>query len=131
VSEQSWNDFGRPANWTPEIAETLNLVRELYRIHAVGGPLHVVLDDWNIDAATIEPYYDCYGNDDLDAPYYDGWKIADLDPGAPAVVEGIGRSMRQLCDDIAAKLTAMSIEDRASVLAYHWRLVPVPSGGES
>jgi hypothetical protein len=120
-----WIELGRPAKWTPEIAQALGLVRDLYEIHSVGGPLHVVLDDWNIDG-TIEPYYDCYTDEELDELYSDGWKIADLDPQAPAVVEGLGRSMRQLCDEIATLLNAMTPDDRVSVLAYYWRLAPTP-----
>lgn len=120
-----WNDAGRPANWNAEIARALELVRALYEIHMAGGPLHVVLDDWNIDGQ-IKPYYDCYTDEELDELYDGGWKIADLPPEAPVVVEGLGRSMRQLCEEIAALLNAMSLEDRMSVLAYHWRLTPTP-----
>jgi hypothetical protein len=120
-----WTEAGSPANWNTEIAETLELVRELYEIHPVGGPLHVVLDAANIDGA-VTPYYDCFEPEDLDALYDGGWALKDLPPESPAVVEGLGRSTRQLCDDIAARLNAMPIEDRYSVLAFHWRLVPAP-----
>lgn len=120
-----WDEAGRPSNWSPDIARALDLVRELYEIHAVGGPLHVVLDDWNIDGE-IKPYYDCHTDEELDELHSDGWKIADMDPLAPAVVGGLGWSMRQLCDEIAALFNTMTVEDRASALAYYDRLAPVP-----
>lgn len=87
------------------------LIRQLYRIHAVGGPLHVALDDGNLDG-TIAPYYDCYTDQELDELWCDGIPIAELSPQAPVVVEGLGRSMRQLCDEIAELLNAMPERDR-------------------
>src|SRR5688572_17079926 len=86
--------------------ELLELIRELYAIHSTGGPLHVQLDDGNLDG-TIEPWYDGFTDTELDELYCDGEPIAELPPLAPAVVEGLGRSTRQLCDDIAARLNAM------------------------
>ncbi|GIH07440.1 hypothetical protein Rhe02_55070 [Rhizocola hellebori] len=121
-----WNEAGQPANWTPEIAEALALVRELYAIHPTGGPLHTTLDDWNIDGDRITPWYASWDDTELDALYYDGWLIADLDPQAPAVTEGLGRSTRQICDEIAAKMGPMTEADRMSVLAYHGKLATPP-----
>lgn len=106
-----WNEAGQPANWTPEIAEALALVRELYAIHPTGGPLHVQLDDWNIDG-DIVPIYKGWLPRQLEARYLDGWPVDD-EAQVP------GRSLRQLCDEIAAKMGPMTLEDRMSVLAYH------------
>jgi hypothetical protein len=93
-----WNQAGQPANWTPEIAKTLGLVRELYAIHPTGGPLHVALDDWNVEG-DIKPYY-----------------LDEADENA-----------REVCDQIAAKLNAMTLKDRYSVLAYHGRYAEPPA----
>jgi hypothetical protein len=82
------------------------LIVALYKIHAVGGPLHSVLDDRNLDGV-ITPWYVGYDDEELDELWHDGWRIADLPPEAPIVVGGLGRSMRQLCDEIAARLNAM------------------------
>lgn len=101
------------------LARFIKLANDLYAIHPVGGPLHVVLDDGNTDR-TITPYYDCYDPAELDEPYYDGWPIAELNPAAPAVVEGLGRSMRQLCDDIAALMNGWTVEEREAAVA-RWR----------
>lgn len=124
---QCWDEGGRPANWSPDIKRALELVRDLYQINAVGGPLHAVLDDWNIEDQFLEPYYNGLDDDELDEPYYAGIPIADLPPEAPAVVEGLGRSMRQLCDEIVRLFKAMPVEDRLSVLAYHSGLADEPN----
>ena len=124
-----WNEAGQPANWTPEIAEALELVRQLYAIHPVGGPLHVQLDDWNIDG-NLMPWCEGYSDAELDRLYdidaVGAWPLDELPPEAPVVVEGIGRSMRQICEAIAAKMGPMSEADRMSVLAYHGRYVQQP-----
>lgn len=96
--------------------DLINLIRELYRIHPTGGPLHVELDDGNLDGL-IRPYYDCFTDEELDALYYEGTPIAELDPEAPAVLEGLGSSTRQLCDEIAALMNVMTVEDRELVRA--------------
>lgn len=97
-----------PAGWNPAIAEALELTRGLYAIHSTGGPLHSVLDDWNIDGL-IEPWY---GN------------AEDWDDEVPSG----GRTTREICDELAAKLNAMPEADRYSMLAYHDRLIEVPNG---
>lgn len=101
------------------MSDVAELLTELYAIHPVGGPLHTAVDDYNLDGM-IMPYYACYSDADLDALYYDGWPITELSPEAPAVVEGLGRSLRQICDELAALLNAMSVAEReAAVAGYH------------
>lgn len=56
----------------------------------VGGPLHAVLDDWNLSTDTIEPYY--FGDEQ------------------PELVAH--------CDALAAKLTALSVPERYSANAH-------------
>lgn len=130
-----WNEAGRPANQSPEIARAVELVRALYDIHPTGGPLHVVVDDWNLEDEFLIPYYVGYSGEELDELYYGAWKIADLPPEAPAVVEGLGRSMRQICDELSALLLSMPTEDRMSVLAHHGGYVtdagPMSKGTET
>lgn len=97
------------------MSDLTELIDELYQIHPTGGPLHVVLDDGNIDGE-IKPWYDGWTAEELDARYYQGWPIPELDPQAPAVIEGLGRSTRQLCDEIAAILNAMPEDARQEAL---------------
>lgn len=94
--------------------DLIALIRELYRIHPTGGPLHVVLDDGNLEGR-VRPYYDCFTDEELDEIYYDGTRVADLDPEAPVVKEGLGSSTRELCDRIAALMNVMAVEDRGLV----------------
>lgn len=103
----------------PNFARFAELATDLYAIHPVGGPLHVVLDDGNTDG-TITPYYGCYDPAELDEPYHQGWRLADLHPAAPAVVEHLGSSMRQLCDGIAALMNGWTVEQRDAAIA-RWR----------
>lgn len=93
-----WEGRGEPADWTPQIAECVELVRELYLTEAVGGPLHVVVDDWNIDGV-IKPYW----SEEEDQHTID------------------------LCNRIAELMNAMSVDERAAMLAYHDGFLPIPT----
>jgi hypothetical protein len=127
MCDTCWRDAGSPKDWTPQTGQLLALIDDLYRIHPTGGPLHVVLDDWNLDG-TITPYYDGCDPADLDALHYEGIPIADLDPAAPAVVEQLGISTRTLCDRIAGLLNDMTDAQRYAALAYHEGFVERPTG---
>jgi hypothetical protein len=118
MCDSCWRDAGSPTERTPDTARLVELIGKLYEIHATGGPLHSVLDDWNLDTAVIEPYYDGWRAEDLDALWYGDIPFAELDPLAPAVVERLGVSTRALCDEIAALLNAMTVTQRISALAY-------------
>lgn len=104
MCNKCWENAGSPLNWTPDIARALALTKELYAIHSVGGPLHVELDDWNING-TITPWYDGYSDEELDEGH---------------------RTMRQICDELAALLNTMPVADRYAMLAYHDRIVEEP-----
>ena len=88
-----WQKAGSPTERTPETSELVDLIHRLYLDHITGGPLHVVLDDWNLDGR-IEPYYD-------------GWD-------AEALADGT----RETCDRIAAILNGMTSDQRYAALAY-------------
>jgi hypothetical protein len=99
-------------------ARIAELLAALYAIHPVGGPLHVEVDDGNLDGV-ITPWYDGWPGGDLDELWFEGVPIAELSPMAPAVVEGLGMSTRQICDELAALLNAMTVEEREAVVARH------------
>lgn len=126
MCDDCWHQAGSPTDWTPQTQRLVELIGELYDIHPTGGPLHVVLDDWNLDG-TIEPSYDRWDGSDLDALYFDGWPVAVLDPGAPAVTEHLGVSTRGLCDQIAELLNGMTNPQRYAALAYWDGFVARPS----
>jgi len=100
MCHECWWDAGSPANWTPGIARALDLTRELYQDHPTGGPLHVHLDDMNLDGH-IRPYY--LGDEDEDTV--------------------------RICGELAALLNAMPVADRVSVVAYHAGYAPVSANG--
>lgn len=96
-----WTEAGSPTERTPQTQHLVDLIEALYSAHPTGGPLHSVLDDWNLDDA-ITPYYDCWTEAELDEPCGD---------------EGDGTT-REVCDEIAALLNGMSVPQRYAALAY-------------
>jgi hypothetical protein len=88
-----WQKAGSPTERTAETDELVDLIDKLYLDHVTGGPLHAVLDDWNLDGH-IEPYCD-------------GWATKDLADGT-----------RETCDRIAAILNGMTPGQRYAALAY-------------
>lgn len=123
---ECWEKAGSPTTWNGDVARAVQLLGELYAINGVGGPLHAEVDDYNLDNV-ITPYYDGWNDAELDALHYDGWPIADLPAEAPAVVEGLGRSLRQICDELAALLSSMAVADRHAAVALHggyWQASP-------
>lgn len=50
-----WEEAGRPTELPATADEFTGLYRQLYDICAVGGPLHSVLDNWNLEGH-IRPY---------------------------------------------------------------------------
>lgn len=92
-----WEHEGEfPAEWAPPIARAVVLWRRLYDElgEPTGGPLHVYLDDYNLDIDVIEPQYSGRRSD----PYH---------PEVPGV-----------CDELAALLTGMTLAQRYTVMAY-------------
>ena len=55
MCEGCWAEAGRPTALPANAAEFADLHRQLYEVEAVGGPMHSVLDDWNL-VGHISPY---------------------------------------------------------------------------
>lgn len=78
-----WEKAGRPTGLPATYDQFAELHEMLYDMHSVGGPLHTVLDDWNVDGH-IEPYpgmtyEDPYDQADITEPVYAAaQQIADL-----------------------------------------------------
>lgn len=90
-----------PADWTPKIARAVVLWRRLYDEldEPTGGPLHVYLDDYNLDIDVIKPYY------------FESERLrAGMDPYVA--------DMLTTCDELAALLNAMTLSERYTAMAY-------------
>ena len=102
-----WEEAGEPTEWTPQTARFIELHDELYQLEPVGGPLHAVLDDWNLDGV-IEPYWSATN--------------CDLDDDHPDVVRTL-----ELCTEIAAILNAWTEALRYAAMAYVRGYLPRPA----
>jgi hypothetical protein len=100
MCENCWVEAGSPTEKTPDTDHLVKLIRMLYEVHCAGGPLHVHVDDYNLDRRIV-PFYDCYSTDELDTPE------KDLN----------GRTMRSVCDEIAAVMNEMTETQRLSAMA--------------
>jgi hypothetical protein len=115
VCDSCWDGYGRPAHTSPRIERAAELTRELYRYLPVGGPLHIVVDDWNLGERSIRF---CQAEiPKWDADEADGW--AGQVVGWP---EDIPRA-RAVAVELAALLLAMPEVDRAAALARAHGLV--------
>lgn len=86
-----WEEHGSPTNRSPTIDKAVQLIYIIYEDNEVGMPLHTALDDWNIETKWER------WSDHQDAVSEIAWEAAG-----------------DLCDI----MNAMTIEDRASALAY-------------
>ncbi|MEQ1931959.1 MAG: hypothetical protein ABL957_15715 [Parvularculaceae bacterium] len=93
-----WREYGSPALDTPAIRVAATLAEKVYAGCAVGGNLHAVLDDWNIEDDHFE---------DGEMPIY-----SDDPPDEQVLVER----------ECYAALKALTLPERASALAMLHRL---------
>lgn len=83
MCKDCWKKSGSPTDLPATYERFAELVRDLYDFHSVGGPLHVVLDDWNLDGHITpypgETYIDEYDQtDNTEYVYLISQEIADL-----------------------------------------------------
>lgn len=107
MCETCWVEHGRPTDWNPDIARAVHLIRVIYTTQPLGAPLHVVLDDWNIEG-NIEPWPD------------------QMPGGQYPVAQEAADAAIELC----ALFNRMSVRERAAALAYHRGYAAVPEGAE-
>ena len=44
-----WEEAGKPAMVTPAIFAAVASVKRVFDLHCMGGNLHIVIDDWNLE----------------------------------------------------------------------------------
>lgn len=93
-----WDSYGRPDDWTADVQRAVKLIDVIYEEESTGGPLHVVLDDWNI-TGVIEP-----------------WDSPDFSP-----------EVLQAAHELAKLFNGMPERLRAAALAYADGFVPIPA----
>lgn len=49
-----WEEKGSPKIVNDDVLKVAKLIEQVYNFNAVGGNLHIVLDDWNIEARNID-----------------------------------------------------------------------------
>lgn len=54
MCQNCWTEYGSPSEITPAIRLTAAIIGELYEISSVGGNLHIVINDWNLDDSSVE-----------------------------------------------------------------------------
>lgn len=93
MCEGCWADYGSPRDVPEDADQIVAQFEDLYsRDHcSTGGPLHVVLDDWNLEDEHLGPWED------------------ERDPWPPDVME--------LATKISTRLRELPIDQRAAVLA--------------
>jgi hypothetical protein len=49
MCEECWEKWGSPQIDNPQVRHAVAMIADLYREHLVGGHLHIVVDDWNLE----------------------------------------------------------------------------------
>lgn len=123
MSSEEWDERGRPDDWNPKVKRALELVRDIYEYAPTGGPLHVILDDWNIEDGDV-----ALAAKDLRDGYFrlgpGGVEVA-YDPyDSTFMDEDEIRQVRDAVAELVPLLAEMTVNERASALARHWGYLP-------
>jgi hypothetical protein len=108
MCENCYTDLGRPADWNPTVAHALELIRVIYEHERTGGPLHVILDDWNIEDGDIR----------LEATTGTPYTPDEF------LEEGDAEEVRAAVAELVPLLGKMTVPERASALARHDGYLP-------
>lgn len=103
MCEKCWSEYGSPATWNANIKRALDLVRIIYETECTGAPLHVVLDDWNLEDGHIVIY-----EESLSGP------------------DAVSAHAAQAAKELVPLFLAMPVEERAATLAYHGGFIMPP-----
>lgn len=104
MCEKCWRSYDAPAVWNEDVKKSVGLIKTIYEHEPVGNPLHVVLDDWNLE--------DCFINDD----WSDEW-LSTVDKEAVSAAR-----------ELIPVFLKLSLEERYSALAYahDYLILPEP-----
>jgi hypothetical protein len=129
-----WEDEGKPVIDTPAVRAATASVALVYEHSCVGGNLHIVLDDWNLDDGNLAFCEGCIDGagqmpgidttSDVGHQRYNEKKRAHPDPPAKLAAE-------RRCLDL---FKALSEKERASALALYdgfWSVAPASERPET
>ncbi len=97
-----YEKYGSPKIINEKIEKVVFLLEQLYEFCCVGGALHVIVSDWNLEDVHFQLCYEYI--DDLEREYED------------EVIMQEQKIVEKKCLDALKELT---IEERASALAIH------------
>lgn len=104
-----WEERGKPQDDSPEVKIVADLIRKVYECSIVGGNLHIVIDDWNLDDASLQFCSNQINAGGYKKPNPDKWDLAMESTPQQLRVE------RECCD----ALLKLSETQRASALALY------------
>lgn len=100
-----YEDYGSPAIVSDTTKRAAALCERVYEQSCVGGRLHIVLDDWNLEDGSLQF---CMGD-------IEKGEAGESEYGDPIDPETLAIE-RECCE----ALMAMTLEERASALAIQW-----------
>lgn len=108
MCQDCYDELGRPNDWNPNVARALELIRTIYQHEPTGGPLHVILDDWNIEDGDIRR------------------EAAEPTPYIPYefLEEDEAEEVRTAVAELVPLLGSMTVRERASALARYDGYLP-------
>lgn len=101
MCENCWINYGSPEISSRRVRRAAEAISNLYEFTGAGGALHIAVEDWNLDDASIE-----FCINFIDDP--------SRSPGFPVPAAQIAAEKK--CAEVLRKLT---IKERASALAIH------------
>ncbi len=54
MCDSCWKEYGSPRITSKAVIDAVNSIEDLYKEHALGGRLHIVTDDWNVEDEHLE-----------------------------------------------------------------------------
>lgn len=99
-----YEEYGAPTTASEAARRAAALVNRVYDFSMVGGNLHIVLDDWNIEDSNLD--------------YCDG-VLRNLEAGKPDQWTDINPDQNAAERECLNALRALSEKERAAALAVH------------